>query len=338
LKSGSSVTRRRLAAILCADVAGYSRLMRQDEAATFRLLATHREIADRLITDYGGRIANTAGDSILAEFPSAVNALQCSLVIQEKIAAINEWAPQGRRVAFRIGLHVGEVLEQGGDLFGDDVNVAARMQELAGAGSVCLSNGACGYVRKVVPANYEDLGLQRVKNLETPIHAFLVRPSESATARAFPPIHRAEFYLARRFQTICAAGLNAITRPEKLQPIDIAALASLGEAPGIDQARLAERLGVDAARAGRIVARLRGRGLLQIKQDRQRQRHPELRVTAAGQDAMQRLRPAIRSALEKVLAPLSTEEREILKDLLARIVKAHEIGAGGKPRLPARSR
>src|SRR3954464_6813277 len=122
---------RRLAAFVCADVAGYTRLMRADERATLRLLTSHREMTDREIAQHGGRIANTAGDSILAEFPNAVDAVQCALTIQDRVADVNEAVPQDRRVTFRIGVHVGEAMVRNGDLFGDGVNVAARLESLA---------------------------------------------------------------------------------------------------------------------------------------------------------------------------------------------------------------
>ena len=130
----AAIVTRRLAAILSADVAGYTRLMNVDETATLRLLASHREVADRLIAQHSGRIANTAGDSILAEFPSAVDALQSALAVQERTAAINAEIPAERRIVFRIGLHVGEVMVRDGDIFGDSVNIAARMQSLAQPG------------------------------------------------------------------------------------------------------------------------------------------------------------------------------------------------------------
>src|SRR5262245_56371880 len=167
---------RRLAAIFCADVAAYTLLMKADEAGTLRLLLSHRETTDRLIAQHGGRIANTAGDSILAEFPSAVDALQCALGIQERIAAVHHEVPEKRRVSFRIGLHVGEVMVRNGDLFGDGVNIAARMQSLAKPGTVCLSGAAHEYARRVWSIAFEDLGLQSVKNLDDPIRAFLARP------------------------------------------------------------------------------------------------------------------------------------------------------------------
>src|SRR3954454_15873184 len=113
---------RRLAAIFAADVAGYSRLMEQDEVGTLRTLTTHREIMDRLIVQHGGRIANTAGDSVLAEFPSVVDAVECSVAVQEKLGEANARVAEGKALRFRIGVHVGDVMVRGGDLLGDGVN------------------------------------------------------------------------------------------------------------------------------------------------------------------------------------------------------------------------
>ena len=110
---------RRLVAIFAADVAGYSRLMSQDEVGTLRTLTAHRQIMDRLIAEHSGRIANTAGDSVLAEFPSAVDAVQCAVAVQEAIAQVAEDAPEHKRLRFRIGVHVGDVMVRGGDLLGD---------------------------------------------------------------------------------------------------------------------------------------------------------------------------------------------------------------------------
>ena len=137
---------RRLVAIFAADVAGYSRLMDQDETGTLRALTAHREVMDRLIVEHGGRIANTAGDSILAEFPSAVDAVQCAIQVQDALAPANQDKPEAERLQFRIGVHVGDVMVRGGDLLGDGVNIAARLQSLADPGGVCLSDIAYGYV------------------------------------------------------------------------------------------------------------------------------------------------------------------------------------------------
>jgi adenylate cyclase len=166
---------RRLAAILAADVAGYSRLMEQDEVGTLQTLTAHREIMDRLIAEYAGRIANTAGDSVLAEFPSAVDAVQCAVAVQEALPQSSQEMPQEHRLQFRIGVHVGDVMVRGGDLLGDGVNIAARLQALAEPGGICVSEAAQQYVRKALHLGLDDLGPQAVKNIEEPIRAFAVR-------------------------------------------------------------------------------------------------------------------------------------------------------------------
>ncbi|MBO1906333.1 adenylate/guanylate cyclase domain-containing protein [Microvirga sp. 3-52] len=185
---------RRLAAIFAADVAGYSRLMERDEVGTLQTLSSRRKIMDRLIAHHRGRIANTAGDSVLAEFPSVVDAVQCAVAVQEALAYANQDARVERRLVFRIGIHVGDVMVQGCDLLGDGVNIAARLQSIADPGGICISESAYGYVRKVVPVGFTELGPQKVKNIEEPIRAFAVTltkvapPSTQATpAKALSP-------------------------------------------------------------------------------------------------------------------------------------------------------
>ena len=182
---------RRLAAIFAADVAGYSRLMGQDEVGTLQILTAHREIMDRLIVEHGGRIANTAGDSVLAEFPSAVDAVQCAIAVQEALAQANLDIPDERRLRFRIGVHVGDVMVQDGDLFGDGVNIAARLESLADPGGICLSEAAYGYVRKALALSFTDLGIQQVKNIEEPVRAYALKapaptPAETDQAKPLP--------------------------------------------------------------------------------------------------------------------------------------------------------
>src|SRR4051794_29047775 len=130
--------------------------MSQNEAGTLRSLAAAREVMDGLIRDHGGRIANTAGDSVLAEFPSAVDAVQCAVAVQEKLGEANAEVPDDRRLQFRIGVHVGDVVVRGGDLLGDGVNVAARLEGLAQPGGITISGAAHGYVRKALPLLYAD--------------------------------------------------------------------------------------------------------------------------------------------------------------------------------------
>lgn len=163
---------RKLAAIFAADVAGYSRLMGQDEVGTLRLLTERRAVMDELIASHGGRIANTAGDSVLAEFPSVVDAVACAVAAQQRLTSVNEALPQDRRLAFRIGVHVGDVIVRDGDLFGDGVNIAARLQALAEPGGLCLSAAVHEQVRKLLPLPYADLGPHELLHDDAPVQVY----------------------------------------------------------------------------------------------------------------------------------------------------------------------
>jgi len=316
---------RRLAAILSADVEGYARLMNADEAGTLRLLTSYRDITDRLIAAQGGRIANTAGDSILAEFPSAVDALQCALDMLEKIAAVNREIPEERRVIFRMGLHVGEVMIRDGDLFGDGVNIAARMQAVAQPGSVCLSEAAHQFVHRALPLSFEDLGPQQVKNFDASIRAYLAHPTGDTPSPVLPPVHRRVVsHLARRLHDLCSNALTKVTGPEGFAPVEFAALASVQDAPGIDHHRLAERLAVEAGKAQEMLKRLEARALVQRIPAQDKQGPATFEATSAGESLLHALRPAIVAAHDRILAPLSDRERETLLDLLVRVIKANE--------------
>jgi TolB-like protein/class 3 adenylate cyclase len=174
-------TERRLVAIFAADVEGYSRLMGANEVETLQALTQRRTILDGLIAAHRGRIANTAGDSVLAEFGSAVDAVQCAVEAQAVLAEANASLSPDRHINFRIGVHVGDVMVKGGDLFGDGVNIAARLQTIASAGGTCISGAAHDQVRKILPLVFTDLGAQRVKNIEEPVRAFAVS-AKGATA------------------------------------------------------------------------------------------------------------------------------------------------------------
>lgn len=165
---------RRLVAVFAADVEGYSRLMGADEVGTLKDLTERRAILDKAIGDHRGRIANTAGDSVLAEFGSTVDAVQCAVEVQTALAEANTNLAPDKRINFRIGIHVGDVMVRAGDLFGDGVNIAARLQALAPPGGVCVSGETYGQVRKVLPIAFTDLGAQQVKNIEDPIKAYVV--------------------------------------------------------------------------------------------------------------------------------------------------------------------
>jgi adenylate cyclase len=166
---------RRLAAIVAADIAGYSRLIGLDEEGTLRALRAHRaELIDPLIEEHGGRIANTAGDSILLEFPSAVDAVRCAIAVQAGIAARNSDIETGRQICFRIGINVGDVVAEGDDLLGDGVNVAARLETLASPGGICLSEDVWRQARGKVEADVVDLGNQKLKNIADPVHVYRI--------------------------------------------------------------------------------------------------------------------------------------------------------------------
>jgi adenylate cyclase len=171
---------RRLVAVFAADVEGYSRLMGADEVGTLKGLTERRATLDRFIGEHRGRIANTAGDSVLAEFGSAVDAVQCAVEAQTALAEANTSVPLDKCINFRIGVHIGDVMVRAGDLFGDGVNIAARLQTLAKPGGVCISGATYDQVRKVLPITFTDLGAQQVKNIQEPIKAYQVRATSGA--------------------------------------------------------------------------------------------------------------------------------------------------------------
>ncbi|HYZ39865.1 MAG TPA: adenylate/guanylate cyclase domain-containing protein [Stellaceae bacterium] len=170
----SQVVERKLAAIFAADVAEYSRLMGLDEVGTLRRLQAYRVILDRLIGAHHGRIFNTAGDSVVADFASAVEAVECAIAVQQEIDRENENRPAGERMRFRIGVHLGDVIVDGDNLFGDGVNIAARLQALAEPGGICLSGVVRDQVGTKLPVTLTALGEQRFKNIADPVRAFRI--------------------------------------------------------------------------------------------------------------------------------------------------------------------
>jgi adenylate cyclase len=158
--------------------------MGADEVGTLKGLTERRAILDRFIGDHGGRIANTAGDSVLAEFGSAVDAVHCAVDAQAALTEANSSLPAERHINFRIGIHVGDVMVRGGDLFGDGVNIAARLQSIAEPSGVCVSGTTYEQVRKVLPIAFTDMGLQQVKNIEDPIRAYAARERAEAIGSA----------------------------------------------------------------------------------------------------------------------------------------------------------
>lgn len=171
---------RRLSTILCADVVGYSRLMGEDEEGTLATLKESRRVVDRLVGEQRGRVFGGAGDSVLAEFQNPVSAVAAAVAIQEETGRINADRPSDRRMLFRIGVNIGDVLVDGENLFGDGVNVAARLEALAQPGGIAMSEAVREHVRDKLPLRMEDFGERRLKNIVRPIRVYRVPPSVAA--------------------------------------------------------------------------------------------------------------------------------------------------------------
>jgi class 3 adenylate cyclase len=182
--------KRKIAAIFAADIAGYSRLVAEDEEETLRRLASYRQVTDDFIARSGGRIFNTAGDAVLAEFPSAVEAVRCAIDIQESLRTRNMAYPPSRHMSFRIGITIGDVVERDGDLLGDGVNIAARLEGLAEVGGICISRAVHEQVVNKLSVQFADIGAQEVKNIPTPVHAYMVAMRRDDGTYATPQVKK----------------------------------------------------------------------------------------------------------------------------------------------------
>src|SRR5438874_7986117 len=228
--------KRKLAAILHADVVEFSRLMGEDEAETHQALGELRRAVDPLIAAHGGRIVGTAGDSLLADFSSVVDALNCAVEMQGAARAINESIPQPRRLELRIGVNLGDVIVDGDNIFGDGVNIAARLEGLARPGTICISHTVYDQVRNKLDLEYRPLGRHRVKNIAQPVRAYAVGIPAAATR---PSGRRRAFFAAAGAAALAAVGLVAWTfhvgRGLELvglgstpKPVEVASLAAPG--------------------------------------------------------------------------------------------------------------
>jgi len=273
---------RRLAAIVSADVAGYSRLMGQDESGTLAALKAHRrEVIDPKIAEYGGRIVKTTGDGLLLEFPSVVEAVRCAVDVERGMAQRNADVPAERRIEFRIGINVGDIILDGDDIYGDGVNVAARLQALAEPGHICVSKVVRDQVLDKLSFGFEALGAQQVKNIARPVEVYRILDAPpAATGRPqqvvggegiFSRITRGTGWrwLAGAAAVLIVAGISVWY--EFIQPKTAAALAgpplmSVAVMPftpastSAEDERLAERLtrdvtsGIERAQRSALVA------------------------------------------------------------------------------------
>ena len=185
---GPERVERRLAAILAADVAGYSRLMGADEEGTHAaLMALRREVSDPKVSQHRGRIVKTTGDGFLAEFASVVDAVRCAIELLREVALRNDDVPSERRIQFRIGINIGDIIVEADDIYGEGVNVAARLEALAEPGGVCVTRVVCDQVRDKLDVAFDDMGAQQVKNIARPVRVYRVR-GETAAVEAAPAL------------------------------------------------------------------------------------------------------------------------------------------------------
>ena len=168
---------RRLAAILAADVMGYSRHTERNEEASTVTLRMYRTVVDEAISAHRGHIFSSAGDGVVAEFPSIVEAIRCAIEIQNEIAERNASVPETERMQFRIGVNLGDVIAEDNNLYGTGVNVAVRLEQLAEPGGICISQTVYDQVRKIVEIPFQDIGERRLKNIAEPVHVYRILPS-----------------------------------------------------------------------------------------------------------------------------------------------------------------
>jgi len=242
---GAPSLERRLSTILVADVFGYSRMMQVNEERTVEIFRGHREIFDGLLRQHHGRIFNTAGDAVLAEFPSAVEAVRCAAEIQTALRTRNDHLPPEQRMFFRIGINLGDVIVQGNDLLGDGVNVAARIQTIAEPGGICLSGSVYDQIRNKLSMQFKQLGEKSFKNIAEPIRTFSITDVGDGSLPSIPTWRR---YAKQR---LVAAGICAIVliaavggywayRTHDTQRIEEARIAAEAESKrtAADQARM----------------------------------------------------------------------------------------------------
>ncbi|HUV78370.1 MAG TPA: adenylate/guanylate cyclase domain-containing protein [Desulfobacterales bacterium] len=175
--------KRKLTAILSADVEGYSRLMGEDEEATVRTITVYREVMTTLIQQHTGKVVDSPGDNLLAEFASVVDAVQCAVAVQKEISARNTELPENRKMQFRIGINLGDVIQEGDRIYGDGVNIAARLEGLADPGGICISQTAFVHIESKLPYGYDFIGDQTVKNISKPVAAYRVLMEPRVTVR-----------------------------------------------------------------------------------------------------------------------------------------------------------
>jgi class 3 adenylate cyclase len=246
--------KRKIAALMAADIAGYSRLVAEDEEETLRRLASYRAVMDDFIAKASGRIFNTAGDAVMAEFPSAVEAVRCAIDVQESLRTRNLAYPPSRQMQFRIGITVGDIVERDGDLLGDAVNISARLEGLAEPGGICVSRSVFEQVSNKLSVQFADIGEQQVKNIPTPVHAYVVAV-RGADGYSLPPKPRSPALPVAWMAVIAVAvlaaagGATMLYRAQSAPPTEVS--AKIAPAP---EARAATPQNVTSATPSPIAA------------------------------------------------------------------------------------
>jgi len=193
--------KRKLAVVLCADAAGYSRLMGQDESRTLATLKAHFRVMRSIIDRFRGRVVDVHGDNLLAEFASVVDAVQCAVEIQNDLKTRNEELPEASRMPFRIGINLGDIIEEEGNIYGDGVNVASRMEALADPGGICISRSVHDHVKNKLSVGFQSLGAHTVKNIADPVRVYRVLAEPDASGKTFGNV----WYRLRRWQKMTVA-------------------------------------------------------------------------------------------------------------------------------------
>ena len=229
--------KRKLTAILSADVEGYSKLMGEDEDTTIKTLTTYRELMTTLITKHRGRVVDSPGDNLLAEFLSVVDAVRCAVEIQEELRIRNAELPETKRMHFRIGINLGDVVEEGERIYGDGINIAARVEGLAEGGGICISGTVYDSIKNKLSLTYESLGEHTVKNITEPVRVYRMRVGPEAAVHPTPKPWR-KAALAALIVIIVAAGAftiwNFYFRPPPIEPASEEKMAySLPDNPSI---------------------------------------------------------------------------------------------------------
>jgi class 3 adenylate cyclase len=172
--------RRKFVAILVADVVEYCRLMNEDEAATVSTLTSYKRMMAGLVERYRGRVVDSSGDNLMAEFPGVVDAVRCAVIVQNKFKELNRDLPENRRMEFRIGINFGDVIDQENRIYGDRVNIAARLEAIADPGGICISSIVYDQIKDTLPLSYENLGEKKIKNIPKPVQAYRIMLEDGA--------------------------------------------------------------------------------------------------------------------------------------------------------------